>query len=494
MFSTSLLAQMYVSPTGSDTNPGTFDLPFRNLSKAISLAGPDSLIYLRGGIYFDSLSIRLNKTGQLDKPIKIWAYPGELPILDFSKQLVSSSSRGIQISHNYWHLKGIEIRNAGDNGIYISGWYNTVENCSTHDCKDTGLQIGGGGSNNRIINCDSYFNADPAEGNADGFAAKLDVGTNNYFYGCRAWQNSDDGWDGYLRESNNVTTIVENSWCFNNGYRKNGTPSNGNGNGYKMGGGDNGNSLNLAHDFTLKNSLAFDNRVKGYDQNNNRGSMTIYNCSAYRNGTNYSIPGIINSGEAATIINCVALGNAGSLSSNVVQQTNSWHSQFVVTNADFISIDTTGVRALRKPDGSLPDIDFLHLAPGSDLIDSGTDIGLLFNGIAPDLGAFETEGPSGINVENVAADFRLEQNYPNPFNPTTKLIYRLDSPGFVELVIFSLIGEKVTELIHEYKSAGSYEVNWNARNENNQILSSGIYIARLSVNNLSASIKISLLK
>ena len=84
------------------------------------------------------------------------------------------------------------------------------------------------------------------------FAAKLDVGTNNYFYGCRAWQNSDDGWDGYLRESNNVTTIVENSWCFNNGYRKNGTPSNGNGNGYKMGGGDNGNSLNLAHDFTLK--------------------------------------------------------------------------------------------------------------------------------------------------------------------------------------------------------------------------------------------------
>ncbi len=493
-YSASTIAQMYVSPTGSDNNPGTFDLPFRNLSKAISLAGPDSLIYMRGGIYYDSLTIKLNKTGQLDKPIKIWAYPGELPILDFSKQLVSSSSKGIQISHNYWHLKGIEIRNAGDNGIYISGWYNIVENCAIHDCKDTGLQIGGGGSHNKIINCDSYYNADPSEGNADGFAAKLDVGTDNYFYGCRAWQNSDDGWDGYLRGSNNVTTIVENSWCFNNGYRKNGTPSNGNGNGYKMGGGDNGNSLNLAHNFTLKNSLAFDNRVKGFDQNNNRGSMTIYNCNAYRNGTNYSIPSFVNSGEVATIINCVALGAAGPLNTSVVQQTNGWNNPFVVTNADFISIDTAGVRGSRKPDGSLPDITFLHLAEGSDLIDAGTIVGLPFNGIAPDLGAFETEGTSGIIPENIVVDFKLDQNYPNPFNPATKFIFRLDSPGNVLLEVFNLLGEKVGELIHEYKNAGDYEISWIAKNESNQFLPSGIYIANLSVNNRSISIKISLIK
>ncbi len=485
---------MFVSPEGIDSNPGTFDLPFRNLSKAISLAGPDSIIYMRGGIYFDSLTIRLNKTGQADKRIKVWAYPGEQPILDFSKQVFASSSRGIQISHNYWHLKGLEIRNAGDNGIYISGWYNIVENCSIHDCKDTGLQIAGGGSHNQIINCDSYFNADPSEGNADGFAAKLDVGTNNYFYGCRAWQNSDDGWDGYLRESNNVTTIVENSWCFNNGYRKNGTPSNGNGNGYKMGGGDNGNSLNLAHNFTLKNSLAFDNRVKGYDQNNNRGSMTIYNCSAYRNGTNYSIPGVINSGEAATIINCVVLGGTGSLSSNVVQQTNSWHPQFVVTNADFISIDTTGVRGPRKPDGSLPDITFLHLAAGSDLIDAGTDIGLPFNGSAPDLGAFETEEPNKIVPENLATNFSLEQNYPNPFNPTTKITYHLDKAGEVTLEIFNPLGEKISGLVNEYQNAGTYETVWSAKNQSSQTLPTGIYIARLTVNDYSSSIKILLMK
>ncbi|MFQ6036902.1 MAG: ankyrin repeat domain-containing protein [Sedimentisphaerales bacterium] len=43
----------------------------------------------------------------------------------------------------------------------------------------------------------------------------------------------------------------------------------------------------------------------------------------------------------------------------------------------------------RNPDGSLPESDFLRLAPGSDAIDAGTDVGLPFVGKAPDLGAFE---------------------------------------------------------------------------------------------------------
>ncbi len=491
LFYSITFAQLYVAPSGSDSNPGTFELPFRNLSKAVSLAGPDTLIYLRGGIYFDSLTIRLNKTGQADKRIKVWAYPGEFPILDFSKQTVASSSRGIQISHNYWHLKGIEIRNAGDNGIYISGWYNLIENCSIHDCKDTGLQIGGGGSNNQIINCDSYFNVDPGQGNADGFAPKLDVGTNNYFYGCRAWQNSDDGWDGYMRGNNDVSTILENCWCFMNGYLKDGSPSNGNGNGYKMGGSD---DRTLMHNFTLKNCIAFDNRVKGFDQNNNKGSMTLYNCTGYRNGTNYSISSALNTGKTATIINGVALGSYGSLGSFVVQQTNSWQSPFVVTNSDFISIDTTGIRGPRQPDGSLPIITFLHLAEGSDLIDAGTIVGLPFNGIAPDLGAFETVDPNTIYDEVVIENFRLEQNYPNPFNPSTKIVYHLESGGEVNFEIFNMLGEKVNQLVNQYQNAGTHQIIWNAKNQNEQLLSNGIYVARLTVNNYSKTIKLSFIK
>jgi hypothetical protein len=268
----------------------------------------------------------------------------------------------------------------------ISGSNNIIEFCSFFENRDSGLQLGGGASDNRIINCDSYFNADPDNGDADGFAPKLDVGSNNYFYGCRAWQNSDDGWDGYLRGADDVATTVERSWCFSNGYLMDGNPSSGNGNGYKMGGSD---DRTLMHNFTLVNSIAFDNRVKGFDQNNNKGSMTLYNCSAYRNGTNYSVSTSLNTGKTATIINSAVLGSRGSIGTFVVQQTNSWLAPFSVSEADFVSVDTAGVRGPRKPDGSLPEILFLNLAAGSDLINGGTDVGLPYTGTAPDLGAFE---------------------------------------------------------------------------------------------------------
>ncbi|BCY09002.1 hypothetical protein [Actinoplanes sp. L3-i22] len=51
----------------------------------------------------------------------------------------------------------------------------------------------------------------------------------------------------------------------------------------------------------------------------------------------------------------------------------------------------TGWNVLRQSDGSLPELTALHLSPGSTLIDKGTDVGLAFNGSAPDLGAFETD-------------------------------------------------------------------------------------------------------
>src|SRR3989304_6373367 len=82
--SSPLNAQIYVSPTGDDNNPGTIEQPFRTLAKAVLLSGPDTLIFMRGGVYSESATIRLNKSGQADKYIKVFAYPGEKPILDFS--------------------------------------------------------------------------------------------------------------------------------------------------------------------------------------------------------------------------------------------------------------------------------------------------------------------------------------------------------------------------------------------------------------------------
>ena len=129
--------------------------------------------------------------------------------IDFSEQPIDSTSRGIQVNGNYWYFYGIDVKGAGDNGMYIAGSYNIVENCTFHENQDTGLQIGRASSlqanvadwphNNLIKNCTSYNNYDYQTygENADGFAAKLTCGEGNVFDGCIAYRNSDDGWDMY---------------------------------------------------------------------------------------------------------------------------------------------------------------------------------------------------------------------------------------------------------------------------------------------------------
>jgi hypothetical protein len=471
---------IFVAVDGDDANPGTIDLPLKSIQSAISKIQIGDTIFVRGGVYKLSTTISVSsKNGNESSKYYLFAYPGERPVLDFSSMPTNSGNRGINFKTKYWHMKGFDIKGAGDNGMNLSGSNNIIEFCSFYENRDTGLQLGGGASNNQIINCDSYFNADPSNGNADGFAPKLDVGSGNYFYGCRAWQNSDDGWDGYMRSADDVSTTLENCWCFNNGYLKSGKASSGNGNGFKMGGSD---TKTLMHNFTLKKCIAFDNRVKGFDQNNNKGSMILENCTAYRNGTNYGVNQALNQGKTLALTNCVALGSQGSIGTFAIQNTNSWMSQFVVDESDFVSIDTTGVRGPRKADGSLPDILFMHLAEGSDLIDAGTDIGLPFFGSAPDLGAFEygiISSSKNIDSE-IPETFVLFQNYPNPFNPETIIGYQLSSAGNVSLKVYDILGNEVVELVNEFQNPGTHFVKFNAQSTNyGKQLASGIYFYQL---------------
>ena len=102
------------------------------------------------------------------------------------------------------------------------GHDNIIELCNFYKNGDTGLQMKNLAANNMVINCDSYLNCDEDEGDADGFAPKLSVGDNNYFYGCRAWANSDDGWDVFYKKEggfgDNMTVIIENSISYKNGF------------------------------------------------------------------------------------------------------------------------------------------------------------------------------------------------------------------------------------------------------------------------------------
>ncbi|MCX7797478.1 MAG: right-handed parallel beta-helix repeat-containing protein [Melioribacter sp.] len=490
-------AQIFVSTNGDDNNRGTIDSPFKSITKAISVALPGDTIFIRGGVYnlSSTITISSSKSGTSEKRYYLFAYPGEHPILDFSSMSFSSSNKGISLRASYWYIKGLDIKGAGDNGMEINGGsFNIIENCAFYENKDSGLQLSNGASNNKVINCDSFYNADPSEGNADGFAPKLTVGTNNYFYGCRAWQNSDDGWDGYLRGADNVTTVLENCWSFLNGYRKDGTLGSGNGNGFKMGGGDNSNSQNLMHHFTLKNCLAFNNKAKGFDQNNNAGSMTLLNCTAFGNKTaNYRITRQLNAGQQLIVKNCISYNGSVELGSFAIQEKNSWLSPFKISASDFISTDPLFTTAPRNADGGLPNIDFMHLSPNSQFIDAGVNVGLPFYGNAPDLGAFEYNPVSSISKENEFRkdDFQLFQNYPNPFNPTTIISFYLPVYSHIKIEVYNILGEKVVLLTDSFYNAGSYSLEWNPSLHR---LQSGVYFIKMYYGSSSKVIKSLFLK
>jgi hypothetical protein len=511
--SASTMLGIFVSTTGSDASTGTYSQPYLTIQKAIAVAQPGDSIFVRAGTYSNNTSINIASSGTVSKMIALYAYPPDnaRPLLDFSSMTYSGSNRGIYLTGNYWHIKGLEIYDAGGNGMNTQGSYNIVEFCSFHDNREGGCQLGGGAAYNQFINCDSYFNYDSAAagGNADGFSPKLTVGTGNYFYGCRSWMNSDDGYDGYLRPADDVTTTYENCWAFKNGYIKiknaagsDSTTGPMNGNGFKTGGSD---TKLLRHNAIVKNCLSFLNKAKGFDQNSNLGSITFLNCTGYQNGIgtsggayNFSVPLLLAANKVLTVENCISHAAIASKDYSFGSQTspvfatNSWMSPFVTpADSDFISVDTTGVTGSRKADGSLPDITFMHLKATSQFVNRGTDVGLSYIGTAPDLGCFETSVLTGVVSLSSGriTECQLHQNYPNPFNPSTKISFTLSKTGFTTLAVYNVLGQKVATLLEQQLSAGEQTVPFDASR-----LSSGVYFYKLQSGNINEMKKMVLMK
>jgi hypothetical protein len=79
--------------------------------------------------------------------------------------------------------------------------------------------------------------------------------------------------------------------------------------------------------------------------------------------------------------------------------------------------------------------------------------------------------------------------YPNPFNPETTLRFDLPENSSVNLTVYDLRGNKVTELLNGSMQAGQYQVKWNAAN-----CPSGIYLYRFSSDFGQSSGKLMLVK
>lgn len=481
--STRVSAQIYVSPAGQDSNDGSFDHPLRTIPKAVSAVSPGAIIYLREGTFLIDETIKIITNGNADNKIVLAAYDNEKPVLDFSQQPYSSSSRGIQLESDFWHLKGLEICFAGDNGIHISGGHNIVENCMLHGNKDTGLQISSGGHDNLIINCDSYRNYDPATNgeNADGFAPKLDVGPGNIFRGCRAYDNSDDGWDCYEAA---YQIIIDSCWAFHNGVNRwNDSNFQGDGNGFKAGGNY------IPAPIILTRCVAFDNTAKGFDQNHNTAGVTLYNNTSFRNGKNFSFTEDPITGHHE-LKNNISLSGSVSIAESALQEANSWQGN-EAGGSDFLSLDTSLAIADRNTNGFLKENDFLRLKSGSTLIDAGVDVGLVFNGAAPDLGAFEYNPSTGMDEITFSSPpaFELKQNYPNPFNPSTLITYTLYEHSEVEVKVYNSLGCEVACLQSCGQPAGEHKIEFNGKS-----FPSGIYFYCIKAGDLIQTKKMVLLK
>jgi len=427
-------AEYYVSPTGSDANPGTIDKPFGTIQKGADTAVAGDTVWLRGGTYAittpksSSAGLLFSKSGTSDSNrIKYWAYPGELPVVDFSNMTISTTgyTMGFSISGSWLHFKGIEeccvpMNTFSNNGFAVtSGGNDIFENLNMHHNSGNGIFIGSKSAGGHLVlNCDAHDNYDATSNqgqgqNADGFGVHYQTtGDRTILRGCRAWWNSDDGYDLINQE---VPVTVENSWAFGNGYADYGNtnPSSGNGNGFKMGSSKTG----VRH--LVQNNVAWKNKASGFYANHSSGGNTWYNNTSFQNGTQYNMLASDPNDSSTTIIltgdlvhimrNNIGFPNKNTNMTGVDTQFNSWDLNLTPANKDFLSVtdpsmtvkdvsaESSGALGPRQADGSLPNVDFLKLIAGSQMIDKGTDVGLPFVGGAPDLGAYEFGAAGGVS-------------------------------------------------------------------------------------------------
>lgn len=304
---------LVVATNGSDSNPGTVAAPLATLARAVSLATPGTTITLRGGTYRFTTNVRIMKDGTASSPYTITSYNGERVVPD-----------GENLPHTPAPVGG-SIPNLERGVLHMEADYWRVRG-----------------------------NRDPRKNgeSADGLAIKEGSGTGNVVRGARLWNNSDDGFDAWLFTS---PILIENSAAWGNGVNRWNLPNYvGDGNGFKMGGGDPDPPAN----HTIRNSFAFQNAVGGVIDNGNPGTITVDRGSAWRNGDS----GYKFGSSTSRLTGNLALTNGAgvSLGSGVVTSGNSWNIKSSWTAADVASTDPSTLTGPRNADGSIRSSSFLR--------------------------------------------------------------------------------------------------------------------------------------
>jgi pectate lyase len=436
-------ATYFVAPDGTDIAAGSEAAPFATIMRAQSVANAGDTVYLRGGTYMlgDANITRTDSTyayvNDFTKSgISYLAYPGETPVFDFSavkpaaRRVTAFFIRANNLRFAGFHVVGVQVtiktgeasNTQSENFRITNGSGNTLERLVLRDGMGIGVYITGGSANNLVLNCDAYNNAgldSLSMGNVDGFGAHTSAsGSGNVFRGCRAWLNSDDGFDLINCQA---ATVIENCWAAFSGYVGASLAVGADGNGFKAGGyGRNGSAMpSPMPRHVVRFSLAVRNRASGFYANHHGGGLDFVHNTAFQNATNYNLLNVLADnltdvpGYDHYLKNNLGFSPRSTSVSNLDQAAcdvshNFFTLPVTVTSADFVSTTTNTPQLLaimatpRQADGSLPAIDLLRLANGSDVIDVGLPLaGFAFNQAAPDLGCFENgfvPAPSGLSA------------------------------------------------------------------------------------------------
>ena len=403
----------YVAPDGDDGNPGTLEAPFATITKAHDNEAlqPGDVIYLRGGTYTPVQQTVFSKAGNENNYFVLSSYPGEIPVID-GKNIpegdINSISTPTWFFNNaaYWKIRGpIHLTNGRGAGVYIDGSqfleFNLVE--SSYNGKRAaraghGFFIYSSSTSDILFkNCDAHHNANHLWKSGEvqqvnqyqhGDGWRIFAGTNIRLVGCRAWHNLDDGYD--FTQADSRVEMVE-CWAAYSGIDDaegsiTGIPNNPmsrwEGDGIKLGY-DNDTGQHRA-----VRCLSWNNHCHGWTVRG--GPYEIYNSAGYNNAED-AFSGINNKPNIRrnTYGFRNRLGDGGGADS---------YSGISISPNDFKSLVDIGMLGSRKADGGLPEPGFLKPERGSQLVDAGVDVGISFEGRAPDIGPFEYTTSQGILV------------------------------------------------------------------------------------------------
>ncbi|MFC9290864.1 right-handed parallel beta-helix repeat-containing protein [Streptomyces sp. NPDC057052] len=320
------------------------------LEAAVKNAAAGTVIQVRGGTYYPTATLKSTASGTSSNRITLQAYGTEKVKIDGSKLPAGSWLAGIY--GNYWTVQNLTFQKSPAQGFVVTSSTGGVfRNLVTAGNGDTGFTLRGDDTvGNLVQNLDSHSNYDPAGHgqNADGIAVKFGSGSGNRITGARLYNNSDDGLD--LWQFSTAVTI-EHSWAFGNGKNRWGDAAfEGNGNGFKLGGG----GVVVAH--VVNDDAAWDNTLNGFTENSNPGAIVLNRNTAYANAQ----AGFYFATGKARLARNLAVGNKGGLAklgSATVTAANNWDGG--VGTPAFRSTDATTAYGARAADGSLPATTFL---------------------------------------------------------------------------------------------------------------------------------------